>query len=77
MEDIDLFLTPFVKLIRLFESDTPLLSRIHSEWKKIQESVDAQELDSDFKKKVYDLIKNRFEFAFHPTMAIANLLDPW
>ena len=38
--------------------------------------VNAQELDSDFKMKVYDLINQWFEYAFHPAMAIANLLDP-
>ncbi|RIA84508.1 hypothetical protein C1645_832134 [Glomus cerebriforme] len=54
------FLTPFVRLIHLFESDSSLLS----------------ELDSDFKMKVYDLINQQFEYAFHPAMAIANLLDP-
>ena len=35
-------------------------------------AYNAQELDSDFKIKVYDLINQRFEYAFHPAMAIAN-----
>ncbi|GBC07875.1 hypothetical protein RclHR1_07750002 [Rhizophagus clarus] len=76
LEALDYFLTPFVKLIRLFESDTPLLSYIYEEWRQIRESINAQVLDLNFKMKVHRLIDNRFEFAFHPAMAIANLLDP-
>ncbi|GES86127.1 zinc finger BED domain-containing protein 1-like [Rhizophagus clarus] len=76
LEALDYFLTPFVKLIRLFESDTPLLSYIYEEWRQIWESINAQVLDLNFKMKVHRLIDNRFEFAFHPAMAIANLLDP-
>ncbi len=31
LEALDFFLTPFVKFIRLFESDMPLLSYVYSE----------------------------------------------
>ncbi|GES99673.1 zinc finger BED domain-containing protein 1-like [Rhizophagus clarus] len=55
---------------------TPLLSYIYEEWRQIRESVNAQVLDLNFKMKVHRLIDNRFEFVFHPAMAIANLLDP-
>jgi hypothetical protein len=76
LDDLASFLTPFVKLIRLFESDTPLLSHVYNEWQKLSDSVNELDLDSNFKIKVYDLINKRFEFAFHPAIAIANLLDP-
>ena len=75
LEALDYFLILFVKLICLFKLDTPLLSYVYEEWKQIWESVNAQVLDSNFKMRVHRLIDNRFEFAFHPAMAIANLLD--
>jgi hypothetical protein len=63
-------------LYLLFESDTSLLSGVYNEWQNLSDLVNAQELDSDFKMKVYDLISQQFEYAFHPAMVIANLLDP-
>jgi hypothetical protein len=73
---LSLFLTPFVRLIHLFESDSSLLSGVYNEWQNLSDSINTQELDLDFKVKVYELINQRFEYAFHPAMAIANLLDP-
>ncbi|GES94190.1 uncharacterized protein LOC101240239 [Rhizophagus clarus] len=53
-----------------------ITSCVYEERKQIQKSVNAQELDLNFKIRVHRLVDNRFEFAFHPAMAIANLLDP-
>ncbi|CAG8840860.1 11377_t:CDS:2, partial [Gigaspora margarita] len=63
------------EFIRVFESDEPLFSHVHSEWQLIQRSVDLCDLEFDFKSKVSELIDKRFNFVFHPAMAIANLLD--
>ena len=67
---------PFVRLIRLFESDEPLLSHAHSEWQTLQETVNLCDLNLECKLKVLELIDKQFNFAFHPAIAIANLLDP-
>ncbi|CAG8702176.1 12985_t:CDS:1 [Acaulospora morrowiae] len=78
-EDLDKlasFLEPFIKLIFLFESDTLLLSHAYDEWQKLRELINIQNLELDFKSYIISLIDKRFEFAFHPAMAIANLLDP-
>ncbi|GBC25749.2 uncharacterized protein LOC113020255 [Rhizophagus irregularis DAOM 181602=DAOM 197198] len=76
LDALSSFLTPFVRLIHLFESDTSLLSGVYNEWQNLSNSVNMQKLDLDFKMKVYDLINQWFKYASHPAMAIANLLDP-
>src|SRR6185437_12765511 len=77
LEKLASFLMPFVRLICLFESDEPLLSHTHAEWQTLQETVNLCDLNLECKLKVLELIDKQFNFAFHPAMAIANLLDPW
>ncbi|CAG8617492.1 11333_t:CDS:2 [Ambispora gerdemannii] len=76
LEKAECLLEPFVKLLKIFESDTSLLSRVYAEWNKLQITINNLDLDLLQKNEIKDLIDTQFEFAFHPTMALANLLDP-
>ncbi|CAG8741854.1 2022_t:CDS:2, partial [Ambispora leptoticha] len=69
-------LLKLLHFIKLFESDTPLLSYVYAEWNNLYLSVEELNLDLYHEEEIFNLITTRFKFIFHPALALANLLDP-
>jgi len=65
---------PMVSTLKLFESDISILSTIYSYFKKVMDQIN--QIDCDFSDKLQEFITKRWEYAYHPIMMTAYMLDP-
>src|SRR6266487_296822 len=65
---------PMVSALKLFESDTSILSTVYSYFKKVMDQIN--QIDCNFSDKLQELITNRWEYTYHPIMMTAYMLDP-
>ena len=76
-EDLDIItkiMEPMVSTLKLFESDISILSTVYSYFKKVMDQVN--QIDCDFSNKLQEFITKRWEYAYHPIMMTAYMLDP-
>src|SRR5829696_5108137 len=76
-EDLDIItkiMKPMVSTLKLFESDISILSTVYSYFKKVMDQVN--QIDCDFSNKLQEFITKRWEYAYHPIMMTAYMLDP-
>ena len=65
---------PMVIALKSFESDTSILSTVYSQFNNLIEQIN--QIDCDFSYELQEFIIKRWEYTYHPIMAIAYLLDP-
>jgi len=76
-EDLNIItkiMEPMVSALKLFESDTSILSTVYSYFKKVMDQIN--QIDCNFSDKLQELITNRWEYTYHPIMMTAYMLDP-
>ncbi|GES90558.1 uncharacterized protein LOC111693179 [Rhizophagus clarus] len=65
---------PMVIALKLFESDSSILSSVYSHFKNLIDQIN--QIECDFSNKLQELIIRRWEYAYHPIMIISYMLDP-
>jgi hypothetical protein len=76
-EDLNIItkiMKPLVSTLKLFESDISILSTVYSYFKKIIDQIN--QIDCDLSDKLQEFITKRWEYAYHPIMMTAYMLDP-
>lgn len=76
-EDLNIvtkIMEPMVSALKLFESDTSILSTVYSYYKKVMDQIN--QIDCNFSNKLQELITKRWEYTYHPIMMTAYILDP-
>ena len=75
--DLDILvkiMEPMVTALKLFESDTSIISTVYFHFKNLMDQVD--QIICDFSDNLQELIINRWEYAFNSIYMIAYILDP-